>query len=186
MKGKIWIYILRGVLIFCAMIGVGIFMVCRTTTMINPWIVATVCAVLSVPISWLFSQRFRGIINFRNLPLRVATWVILTAPILAGTFYCINSAGAAADKATIVPAVVERKYYTTHQRTRRVRKVRYIPTGETYRTYYADIRLDNGHLVTVSITTGKVHKVRVGQHLDMKVSRGTFGIPVVLTRGLFQ
>lgn len=46
------------------MIGVGIFMVCRTTTMINPWIVATVCTVLSVPIAWLFSQRFRGIINF--------------------------------------------------------------------------------------------------------------------------
>ncbi len=44
------------------MIGVGIFMVCRTTTMINPWIVATVCTVLSVPIAWLFSQRFRGII----------------------------------------------------------------------------------------------------------------------------
>ena len=81
--------------------------------------------------------------------------------------------------------MVERKYYTTHQRTRRVRKGRYIPTGETYRTYYADIRLDNGHLVTTSITTGNVHKVRVGQHLDMKVSRGTFGIPVVLTRGLF-
>ena len=45
------------------MIGVGIFMVCRTTTMINPWIVATVCTMLSVPIAWLFSQRFRGIIN---------------------------------------------------------------------------------------------------------------------------
>lgn len=112
------------------MIGVGIFMVCRTTTMINPWIVATVCTVLSVPIAWLFSQRFRGIINFRNMPLRVATWVILTAPILTGTFYCINSAGVLADKATTVPAVVERKYYTTHQRTRRVRKGRYIPTGE--------------------------------------------------------
>lgn len=62
MKGKVWIYILRGVFIFCAMIGVGIFMVCRTATMINPWIVATVCTVLSVPIAWLFSQRFRGII----------------------------------------------------------------------------------------------------------------------------
>lgn len=186
MKGKVWIYLLRGVLIFFAMIGAGIFMVCRTTTMVNPWIVATVCAVLSVPVAWLFSQKFRRIINFPNLPLRVATWVILTAPILTGTFYSINSAGADADKATTVPAVVERKYYTTHQRTRRVRKGRYIPTGETYRTYYADIRLDNGHLVTTSITTGKVHKVRVGQHLDMKVSRGTFGIPVVRTRNLFK
>ena len=174
MKGKVWIYLLRGVLIFFAMIGAGIFMVCRTTTMVNPWIVATVCAVLSVPVAWLFSQKFRRIINFRNQPLRVATWVILTAPILTGTFYSINFAGADADKATTVPAVVERKYYTTHRRP-----------GETYRTYYADIRLDNGHLVTTSITTGNVHKVRVGQHLDMKVSRGTFGIPVVLTRGLF-
>ena len=160
MKGKVWIYLLRGVLIFFAMIGAGVFMVCRTTTMVDPWLVATVCLVLSLPVAWLCADRIPKVIDFKNVPLRVATWVILTAPVLAGTFYCINSAGAHADKATTVPAVVERKYY-------------------------ADIRLDNGHLVTVSITTSKVHKVRVGQHLDMKVSRGTFGIPVVLTRGLF-
>lgn len=186
MKGKVWIYLLRGVLIFFAIIGAGVFMVCRTTTMASPWLVATVCLVLSLPVAWLCADRFPKVIDFKNVPLRVATWVILTAPVLAGTFYCINSAGAHADKATTVPAVVERKYYTTHQRTRRVRKGRYIPTGETYRTYYADIRLDNGHLVTVSVSTDKVHKVRVGRHLDMKVSRGTFGIPVVLTRGLFN
>ena len=56
MKGKVWIYLLRGVLIFFAMIGAGIFMVCRTTTMVNPWIVATVAVPPKIPENNQFPQ----------------------------------------------------------------------------------------------------------------------------------
>lgn len=186
MKGKSWTYVGRVMLILLAVSCAGIFMAFRTSTMVNPWMVAIVSLVLSFPIAVLCANKLPKVIGFKRLSLRVVTWSVLVAPILTGSFYLINYLGADSEKSTEHPAVVERKYYETRERTRRVRRGRYIPTGETYRVYYAEIRLDNGHIVTVPLTGNNITRINNGKRLNVKVANGTFGIPVVITKNIFS
>lgn len=186
MKGQIWTNIGRVLLILYALMQGGIFMALRTLTMVNPWIVIIVSAVISFPISILCARKATKIISLKSLPLRVAAWMALWIPILAGNFYGINFMGADKDKAAVIQATVERKYHETRKRTRRVGRGRYVPTGETYQVYYADIRLADGHLVTVPLTGGKILRVHKGQKLEVKETSGTLGIPVVITKDIFK
>lgn len=186
MKGQIWTNIGRVLLILYALMQAGIFMALRTLTMVNPWIVIIVSAVISFPISILCARKATKMISLKSLPLRVATWMALWIPILTGNFYGINFMGADKDKAAVIQATVERKYHETRKRTRRVGRGRYVPTGETYQVYYADIRLADGHLVTVPLTGGKILRVHKGQKLEVKETSGTLGIPVVITKDIFK
>lgn len=186
MKGQIWTNIGRVLLILYALMQGGIFMALRTLTMVNPWIVIIVSAVISFPISILCARKATKMISLKSLPLRVAAWMALWIPILAGNFYEINFMGADKDKAAVIQATVERKYHETRKRTRRVGRGRYVPTGETYQVYYADIRLADGHLVTVPLTGGKILRVHKGQKLEVKETSGTLGIPVVITKDIFK
>lgn len=186
MKGQIWTNIGRALLILYALMQGGIFMALRTLTMVNPWIVIIVSAVISFPISILCARKATKMISLKSLPLRVAAWMALWIPILAGNFYGINFMGADKDKAAVIQATVERKYHETRKRTRRVGRGRYVPTGETYQVYYADIRLADGHLVTVPLTGGKILRVHKGQKLEVKETSGTLGIPVVITKDIFK
>ena len=186
MKGQIWTNIGRVLLILYALMQGGIFMALRTLTMVNPWIVIIVSAVISFPISILCARKATKMISLKSLPLRVAAWMALWIPILAGNFYGINFMGADKDKAAVIQATVERKYHETRKRTRRVGHGRYVPTGETYQVYYADIRLADGHLVTVPLTGGKILRVHKGQKLEVKETSGTLGIPVVITKDIFK
>lgn len=186
MKGQIWTNIGRVLLILYALMQGGIFMALRTLTMVNPWIVIIVSAVISFPISILCARKATKMISLKSLPLRVAAWMALWIPILAGNFYGINFMGADKDKAAVIQATVERKYHETRKRTRRVGRGRYVPTGETYQVYYADIRLADGHLVTVPLTGGKILRVHKGQKLEVKETSGTLGIPVVITKDIFK
>ena len=186
MKGQIWTNIGRGLLILYALMQAGIFMALRTLTLVNPWIVIIVSAVISFPISILCARKATKMISLKSLPLRVAAWMALWIPILAGNFYGINFMGADKDKAAVIQATVERKYHETRKRSRRVGRGRYVPTGETYQVYYADIRLADGHLVTVPLTGGKILRVHKGQKLEVKETSGTLGIPVVITKDIFK
>jgi hypothetical protein len=186
MKGQIWTNIGRVLLILYALMQAGIFMALRTLTMVNPWIVIIVSAVISFPISILCARKATKMISLKSLPLRVATWMALWIPILTGNFYGINFMGADKEKAAVIQATVERKYHETRKRTRRVGRGRYVPTGETYQVYYADIRLADGHLVTVPLTGGKIPRVHKGQKLEVKETSGTLGIPVVITKDIFK
>lgn len=185
MGSKILIYVLRGVLIVMAIAGAGAFMALRKQTLVSPVIVITISLVPAFALAWLIARKYRTVIAIRNNPLRTAVWTILIAPILTGIFYTVNYCGADEDNSQKMTAVVERKYYETRQRTRRVRKGRYVATGETYRVHYADIRLADGHLITVPLTGDKILKVRNGQKLDVEVASGAFGIPVAISRNIF-
>lgn len=186
MKGKKWKYAVRILLILLAFFGTGAFLGLRTLTFVNPWIVAVASLVIAFPVSRLLAGRDQTIIAIKSYPIRIAVWIILIAPVVDGTFYAVNYWGADEDSSIKVTAVVERKYHETRQRTRRVRKGRYVPTGETYNVYYADIRLSDGHLVTVPLTGSKVAQVRKGRSLEVDVTSGAFGVPVVLSKNIFK
>lgn len=186
MKGMTWITVIRVLLILLFFVNAGIFMALRKSTMVNPLVVIIVSTVMSIPISMQCANKGIKIIGFRRLILRILTWIILMSSILIGSFYCINYIGADSKSGTYHPAVVERKYYETRNRTRRVRHGRYINTGETYRIYYADIRLDNGHLTTIPLTGSDIARAYPGQPLTVMVCDGTFGVPVVITKNIFE
>lgn len=186
MKSKIWKNTVRILLILLAFVGAGAFMALRTLTFVNPWAVAAVSLALAFPLGWLIARKGQVIVPIMNLPLRMAVWIILIAPVLAGAFYTVNYFGADEARPTKVTAVVESKYSETRQRTRRIRKGRYAATGESYQVHYADIRLADGHLVTVPLTGERILKVRRGQHLDVDVIPGALGIPVVISKTIFH
>lgn len=185
MGSKVLIYILRALLIALAIAGAGAFMALRKQTFVSPEIVVTISLVLSSALSWLIARKDKTVVAIKNFPLRLAVWTILIASIFTGIFYTVNYCGADEGNQDMVAAVVVRKYYETRQRTRRVRKGRYVATGETYRVHYADIRLADGHLITVPLSGDKVCKVRNGQKLDVAVASGAFGIPVAISRNIF-
>lgn len=186
MKGKIWKYTVRILLILLAFFGAGAFLGLRTLTFVNPWIVAVASVVTAFIPARFLAARCPEVIALKNYPLRIAVWTVLLASVVTGTFYSVNYCGADEDDSVKVAAVVERKYHETRQRTRRVGRGRYVPTGETYNVYYADIRLSDGHLVTVPLTGNKVVQVRKGVALELDVTPGALGVPVVISRNIFK
>lgn len=185
MKNKALIYILRGLLILFAIGGAGAFMALRKLTFVSPVTMVFISIVLAIVLAWLIARKDRSIIAIKNTPVRTAIWTILIAPIFVGMFYTVNYCGANEADSHKVAAVVERKYYETRQRTRRVRKGRYVATGENYRVHYAEIRLADGHLITVPLAGDRFLKIRTGQQLDVDVANGAFGIPVAISKNIF-
>lgn len=186
MKGTVGTNISRIILLLLVVMEAGVFMALRSMTMINPWIVATGAVVAAFPAAMACAARSKRIIPFRQLAMRCGAWLVIISPIMAGTFYGLNYVGRDTDDAIAVPAVVERKYYETRNRTRRVGRGRYAPTGEKYQVYYADIRLEGGHLTTVPLSGSDVLRVKAGQHLTATVATGAFGVPVVVTKDIFK
>lgn len=117
--------------------------------------------------------------NFRS-------WIYLGLGVLGGglllmcLFLTLNDCLATSpDRQYVDRAVVERVYHKDQHRSRRVGR-RYISTGETYRTYHADIRmLSDGDDHTVSISPGEYSRYHKGDTLECKMRRGFFGISIV-------
>lgn len=181
MKGKIWINVVRLLLLLLAMMLAGGFVVLRSKTIVDSWIVVSVSVIAAFPVSCLIARKDKDLVPFRRLPLRVAVWFVFTATVFAGAFYFVNFVGADKEKSCDTSAVVEHKYYEIRHRTRRVGR-RYVATGETYKVYYADLRLDNGYIATIPLTGRQISEVRQGQHMDVSVAPGYLGLPVVLTK----
>ncbi len=181
MGRRIWSKIVRILLILVAVMSVGAFMALRTRTMTNPWIVIIAALVPAALIASFCAAKATGIIPFRQFLSRLVAWIAIALPIVVGIFYGVNYAGRDKENVTTVSATVDRKYYDTRKRTRRVGRGRYAPIGETYNVYYADLRLDNGHIVTVPLTGNNISRVQTGQKLLVSVTNGAFGIPVIIT-----
>ena len=156
MGRRIWSKIVRILLILVAVMSVGAFMALRTRTMTNPWIVIIAALVPAALIASFCAAKATGIIPFRQFLSRLVAWIAIALPIVVGIFYGVNYAGRDKENVTTVSATVDRKYYDTRKRTRRVGRGRYAPIGETYNVYYADLRLDNGHIVTVPLTGNNI------------------------------
>ncbi len=181
MGRRIWSKIVRILLILVAVMSAGAFMALRTRTMTNPWIVIIAALVPAALIAAFCAAKATGIIPLRQFLSRLVAWIAIALPFVVGIFYGVNYAGRDKANVTSVSATVDRKYYDIRQRTRRVGRGRYAPTGETYNVYYADLRLDNGHIVTVPLTGNNISRVQAGQKLLVSVTNGAFGIPVIIT-----
>lgn len=186
MKNKFWINTARVLLGLLAVLGIGAFLGLRTITLVNPWIVCTVCLTVAIVLSILLADKDRTVIPFKNYLLRLVSWILLLFSIFTGAFYVVNYIGADDNNSTTTTATVERRYYKTRHRTKRIRRGRYAPTGETYKDHYADLRLEDGHLVTIYLSATQARRLKKGQRLEAHVSPGAFGIPVVLRQTIRQ
>lgn len=186
MKNKFWINAARVLLGLLAVLGIGAFLGLLTITLVNPWIVCTVCLTVAIVLSILLADKDRTVIPFKNYPWRLVSWILLLFSIFTGAFYVVNYIGADDNNSTTTTATVERRYYKTRHRTKRIRRGRYAPTGETYKDHYADLRLEDGHLVTIYLSATQACRLKKGQRLEAHVSPGSFGIPVVLRQTIRQ
>lgn len=186
MKGIVWTYAVRIVLLLCAVMLAGVFFGLQSRTMVNPWIVITIACVIAMPLSFLIASKDSRIVPFPQLPLRAITWLIPLVLIFTGIIYGANYIGADRESGVKMTAHVERKYYKNRQHTRRVGRGRYAPTGRTYRVYYADIRLEDGHEVSVPLKGTQITRVREGRAVEVKVADGGLGMSVILTDNIFD
>lgn len=83
-----------------------------------------------------------------------------------------------ADDERIEKAVVEKKYYKVHHKTRRVSRKRFTQ-GEPYNVYYMRVRLGNGETEEVKIDCNKYNRLHKGDTVTLSVSDGLFGIQVI-------
>lgn len=185
MKSGILKKIGTALIVTLAVSGIGTCLALRTLTLVEAWIVAAAAVCAAFPLTVRLARN-RYFFNFSNKTLRLAVWQIIVPSILAGTFYAVNYIGADEDRTTLTEATVERKYYKERQRTRRVGRGRYVATGEKYKVHYADIRIADGHLVTVSLTQRQANGIRKGQPLQVSIAQGIFGVPVVLRKSIFN
>ncbi len=186
MKNIFWINAARVLLGLLAVLGIGAFLGLRTITLINPWIVCAVSLTIAVLLSILLANKDMTVIPFKNYPWRLVSWILLLFSIFTGAFYVVNYIGADDNNSTPTTATVERRYYKTRHRTKRIRRGRYAPTGETYKDHYADLRLEDGHIVTIYLSATQACRLKKGQRLETHVSPGAFGIPVVLRPSIRQ
>lgn len=185
MKSGILKKIGTALIVTLAVSGIGTCLALRTLTLVEAWIVAAIAVCASFPLTMRLARN-RYFFNFSKKPLRLAVWQIIVPSILAGTFYAVNYIGADKDHTTQTEASVERKYYKERQRTRRVGRGRYVATGEKYKIHYADIRIADGHLVTVSLTQRQANDIRKGQALKISIAKGLLGVPVILRNSIFN
>lgn len=186
MKASLTGNIIRILIIFIALAGAGTGMALHSLTLVSIWIVVSGALAIAVPIAIALSGKDLRCISCQSRLLRFALWLTATAPTLVGVYYAVNYAGADGSKATAAAATLERKYYTDRQRTHRV-GCRYVASGETYRTYYADMRLEeSGYIVKISLTARQAGAHRPGECLQVKVAPGMLGAPVVLRKSILN
>lgn len=104
--------------------------------------------------------------------------VIAVYPVLLCDTLCVNYFGA--DKSSVhqQPAVVERVYYKTRHRTKRVGR-RTISTGETYKVWYVDLKINSLCTKQFSVTHTQWRRYHAGDTLRIDVERGALGLPVI-------
>ncbi len=170
--------VLTGIVIFLTIIFyIGAYTL-QSYTLIQFWIPVSVTlfiAVVSGLTLWRIWKRLTGSDKF--------VWnyifhVMFLAGFLLCAFYTINFICADSTTEHTVKGVVEKKYYKTRHKTRRVSRNRYA-RGEAYREYYFLIALPDGMRKEQSVTINRYNRVSTGDTLNIPLSRGLFGPEVI-------
>ncbi|MDE6304037.1 MAG: hypothetical protein K2M01_04355, partial [Paramuribaculum sp.] len=73
---------------------------------------------------------------------------------------------------------VERLYYKTRHRTRRLGR-RYVANGEPYNVYYMEIAFTNGNKKEIYLGQKGYKGYRSGRSIELEIETGALGIPVI-------
>lgn len=104
--------------------------------------------------------------------------VIAVYPALLCATLCVNYFGADEQTSHRQPAVVERVYSKTRHRTKRVGR-RTITTGQTYKVWYADLKVSPICTKQLSLTHSQSQKMHAGDTIGIEVCCGALGLPVI-------
>lgn len=177
-KRRIGFSILVGVIISICMLCYGAAFALVSRTLITGWIpfaISFVLALISGSTLWKIWIRITESENFWiNYLCHIAAATGIIATLLLGCNYFF------ADEDTLHTenVTVERKYYKTRHRSRRVGR-RYTTNGEPYKVYYMEIRFSDGRLKEQSLSFDEYRKTKKGKNLEIPVEKGLFGINVI-------
>ena len=146
---------------------------------ISWWIVPSVTLAVGAATGLHMWRPWRFITGSDNMWLNLACHAVFTAAFLSFIFFGVNKMLADRSKLHSEKAVVTAHYKQEHDRTRRVRRGRYIPTGEKYYTYSLEIMLRNGEAKTISVPLSRYNNVRNGDSVSVPVCKGLLGVTVL-------
>jgi hypothetical protein len=126
----------------------------------------------------VFANKDKLVLNFRLSALRIVAWIGVLTVVIDGAFYGLNYLGADKSRSEVIEAAVEKKYYKERQRTKRISRRVYTSNG-TYHVPYADLRLSDGHLVTLQLHGKEALDTHKGDRFRVTVAPGALGAKVV-------
>lgn len=158
------------------MLGAGMAIFGRT--IVKWWIpvaIALVPAILTAP---LLMRRWEKLSDIPNRAVNIIIHIFVGGSVLYFALLGLNMAGADVKGEHVETTTVIQKYSKEHTRYRRVGRGRNIPNG-TYKTYHIVLEFSDGRLKEQELPLSSYRNVRTGQHRDLKVARGLFGMPVI-------
>lgn len=157
-----------------------VLLAASSSSMLAPWWeIAGACAVVAV-VSGVFVYRKWSVVTSSN-----NRFVNFSAHVVAGTGLAlllsmgINFIPAPWAQAHTETVAVVRTYKSEHNKTRRVRRNTYAPTGEKYYRYHAVVRMSGGTIKTLDIPRSRYNALRNADSMSVIVRSGFVGIPMV-------
>lgn len=173
--------ILIVLVLFLAIALWGMVIAFHGMTIDNLWITLGASTAIGLFSGFLFWQRWQRFTRISHFIPNYAISVIFMTAIIADLFYGLNFAFA--DKeSTTESATIERLYSETHHHTKRVSR-RTVVQGEPYKMYYVEVRFRTGKKKTMTMPLRQWSKMHRGDTLQIKISKGLLGMPVIRRSG---
>ncbi len=170
----LWILIVLFFFMYGACAGI------QALTFVNGWLVLSICMILSLISGLLFSNFWRRLTCKRRIWINYLLNLYVVCALLLTLFYVPNISFQATDRTFERIAVIERVYYKTRYKKKRISR-RVYGRGEPYKVYYIDIRFDNGTNKSLEIPLSKYNRMRKSDRLVFEVRKGLWGIDVMGT-----
>lgn len=178
MNSKFKTVIGRTIVVFFTIAGILSFASLHSLTLANAWLIGLGSLAVAAAPGIVFANKDKYVLTFRRPALRMVAWIGVLTVVADGAFYGFNYIGADKSRSEEIEAVVEKKYYKERQQTKRISRRVYTSNG-TYHVPYADLRLSDGHLITLQLHGKEALDTHKGDRFRVTVAPGALGAKVV-------
>lgn len=172
--------IVLGLLAVIIFIMYGACMGIQTLTFVNWRIVLVLCIGLSLVSGIFTSKIWRGLTCTNRMWINYLLNTYIVCAILLMLFYVPNFAFSNRSETVNESAVIERVFYKTRYKKKRISRRTY-GRGEPYKVYYIDICFEDGTEKTISIPLQKYNRLHRGDSLVFEVRKGLWGMKILDT-----
>lgn len=173
--GRVALAIILG---FAGLMLYFVWSVLYSRTLIPMWI-PVACSVAVCVAAWFPLRRVWEWISDIRQPIIVALIHLAATGAWGGAgVLWVNYAFAHKDEGRPMEAEVVRRFYRTHDRTRRTGRRSYVKVGE-YKTWHIELLMPNGMNREVEVTHRKMQKLDKGDTLTLTALPGALGFTVI-------
>ncbi len=157
-----------------------VLLAASSSSMLAPWWgVAGVCAGAAAVTGVFVYRKWSVVTSSNNRFVNFAVHVVAGTGLALLLSIGINFIPAPWAQTRTETVAVVRTYKSEHNKTRRVRRNTYAPTGEKYYRYHAVVRMTGGMIKTLDIPRSRFNSLRNADSMSVVVRSGFAGIPMV-------